>query len=990
MTFLDSQILISDNTLSSPSSVAVDVAGNVYVADSGNNRVLEIPVTASGFGPSVTLIDNLSHPGGVLVDWEGNLYISDSGNNRIVRLLAGPGGFGPPTTVASSLNAPGGLAIDSSDNLFVADTGNNRVVKFPAQGANFGAAIVIGSGFNAPSGVAIDPANNLFVADTGNNRIAKFTVASAYTTVTYLYTAITSPAGVAVDASYNLFIASSNSHRVYEAPWNVGANRYNSNVILGNGWNMAVGVAADSKGNFYIVDAGAGRVWEIPTATQAFSPTAVGVVGSLQSYNFTLAAGTSIGGYAVLTQGSPSLDFADAGGSTCTPQTAVAASFCSVQVQFQPVGSGVRQGAVVLYDANGNVLVTAYLFGTGIGAQTAFFPPQQLALGSNLSGPSGVAVDAAGNVYISDTGNNRIVEIPWANGAYGSQITLPVTQLNTPMGLAVDGAGNLYIASSGNDKIIELPRTASGFGPQIKIPVAVYVPSAVTFDGSGALYIADTYDNLIVKLVWKGTAYSNVGPLGSYVKMPMGVAVDVTGNLFFSNPYLNNLIEVPWKSGKYQPQWTAATSRISYPTSVATDRNGDVYLLDTGNNRVLMYPATASGLGAQITVASGFNAPIGMTTDAGGNLYVADTGNNRIIRMSLGQPAPLSFLSTYVNTTSKDSAQSTLVQNTGNVATSIAAVSYPSDFPEDPSSTTSCVPGMALALGAGCPLAIDFSPQSVGALTESVSVSIAASAAQQTASVTASGVSLPRSNQTISFSQIANVTFGAAALKLSASASSGLAVTFQVVSGPATLASNGVTLTITGAGAITIAASQAGNSTYLAAQPVLVSFTVLPATLTITPNNATATYGAMPTSFGYSITGFVLGQNAGQVITGAPQITIDAGATAAVGAHALLAAIGTLQAANYQFVFNQGTLTVKQAALKIAAVSTSMTYGAALPKFTWTASGFVNADTLAVVSGAPQFATSASSRSAAGSYSITPAVGTLSAANYSLTFVAGA
>jgi sugar lactone lactonase YvrE len=984
--FLDTQFEIGGSTLAAPSGVAADSTGNIYVADSGNNRIVKIPVTSSGFGTAETILDNLSHPGGLVLDWTGNLYIADSGNNRIVELPVASGGYGAPTTIATGLNAPGGLTLDPAGNLYVADTGNNRIVKLPALGSSFGAPAAIGSGFSAPGGIAMDPARNLYIADTGNNRIVKLTYASGYTTAQFLFSNVVSPAGIAVDASYNLFIASSSGHRVVEEPWGAGAGRYNTNIILGSGWNTPVAVVPDSHGNVFIVDNTATQLWEIPIATHSFSTTPVGSAGSSQIYNFTIPAGASIGGSGVLTQGSTGLDFSEGQGSTCIAQTFASATICSIAVQFTPTVSGIRKGAVVLYDSEGNTLVTAYLQGTGIAPTAAFLPAQQIAMGTQLSGPSGIAVDGAGNIYIADTGNNRIVEIPCANGVYGAQFTLPVNQLSAPMGLTIDGAGNLYITSSGNDKIVELPHASTGFGPQFKVPIAVYVPTSVTVDAGGTLYIADTYENRVVKLIWNGTGYNSPHMIGNYVKMPMGVGVDNAGNAFFSMPYQNDLIEIPWASGQYQPQRIVSNSQVSFPTSIVTDGNGNVYLLDSGNNRVLMYPATAAGPGSPITVASGFNAPIGMAIDAGNNLYVADSGNNRIVRINLSQPAPHSFLSTYVSTTSQDSAQYTTVQNTGNVNASVVSVAYPSDFPENGSATSACASGAALSPGSGCTLAINFTPQAVGSLSESVSLTLTQLESEQSISVAVSGAARPLSSQSINFPSIGAVPYGSPAIKLSATATSGLPVTFQVVSGPATLASNGYVLNLTGTGTVVIAAGQSGSAIYQAAHAVTMSFTVTPATLTVTPNKATATYGAIPTAFGYTLSGFIQGQTANQVVSGAPAITVDAGLKAGVGAHALLATLGTLKAANYNFAFVPGVLTVNPAVLQIAAAPASMNYGGTLPRFTWTATGFVNGDSASALYGAPDFATPASPRSPAGAYSITPMAGTLAASNYTFTF----
>jgi streptogramin lyase len=157
-------------------------------------------------------------------------------------------------------------------------------------------------------------------------------------------------------------------------------------------------------------------------------------------------------------------------------------------------------GAAVLYDNQGNALATAFFSGTGMQPQVAFVPGTETQLGTQLSGPSGVGVDGEGNVYIADTGNNRVVEVAWTGSDYGAQTVIPLAALNTPIGLAVDGAGNLYIVSNGNDKVIKLAWTGAGFGTQTKVGVSFYGPSAVTVDSSGDVYVADTLDNRLYKL----------------------------------------------------------------------------------------------------------------------------------------------------------------------------------------------------------------------------------------------------------------------------------------------------------------------------------------------------------------------------------------------------------------------------------------------------------------------------------------------------------
>jgi hypothetical protein len=241
-----------------------------------------------------------------------------------------------------------------------------------------------------------------------------------------------------------------------------------------------------------------------------------------------------------------------------------------------------------------------------------------------------------------------------------------------------------------------------------------------------------------------------------------------------------------------------------------------------------------------------------------------------------------------------------------------------------------------------------------------------------------------RTDQTISFGPLANHTYGDAPFTVSATASSGLPVSFTILSGPATISGNQVS--ITGTGTVVVEASQAGDASYSAAPVVDQSFTVNPAPLTITADDQTTVYGAGLPALTASYSGFVNGDTPASLTT-APSLSTTATAASPVGSYSITAA-GAADS-DYTISYVSGTLSITPATLTVTADNQTKTYGAALPALTASYSGFVNGDKATALSGSASVTTTATAGSPPGTYSISVGPGNLADANYQFTFVNG-
>jgi sugar lactone lactonase YvrE len=861
-------------TLNSPNDVIVDSQGNVYIADTHNNQIVE--VTATGAASIVAfpgLSPALHNPDGVAIDGLGNLYVADSSNSRIVELS---GGVASVIATGSLLSYPDGLVVDAAGDLFIADGANNDIVEVPAGGA---AAVLTVTGvgaFAGPQGLAVDVSGNLYIADGGNNRIVKVTPGGAGSVLSITGgVTLNTPLGVAVDGLGNVYIADRQNNRIVTVtPGGVGNVLYTDGMTLISPEGVAVGVS----GAVYVADYSG--IAEVQNSAVGFGHLTTGALsGTTLTLPITIAYNATFGSVQAFTQGTAGLDFTVAS-TTCVAGVTTDGA-CTVTVTFLPTAAGLRRGAMVIYNnATPNVaILTVPLYAFADAPLASLAPNTGTVIstgGVALSYPFQLALDGAANMYVGDDGGN-VISIPAGGG------TATVVALGTPGGLsideidgvAVDGAGNLFISDHSNNRILVVTPAGvvsilsiTGLSPALGLPVAL------AFDGAGNLYIADYLNGRIIRVSTLVVVGSTSGGLGTVIatgaftfaeETLTGMTVDAQGNIYIAARTDNSssVIKVTAAGVASELSFPGITPPLSNPQGVSVDAMGNVYVLDgdSPSSRVvrLTTGGVASVLGISVLPAPSSlgGSGYGVTLDPSGNLYIPDISNNRIVFVNVSSSV-LAFPNTDVGSTS--AAQTATVANLGDLPLIFATVpSYTANFSEDNGDENLCALSTSLDAGTFCDVAVEFTPQSAGSLSAGIVVtnnSLNLTATTQNVAVSGTGIAVADTTA-VAVSTIptsANIgqplTITAIVTDTTAGHSATIptgGVTFMDTVGTTVISLNGgiaVTLngtgnailagvTLTGAGVHTITANYGGVSGSFAASSNVTTLTISKDTATL-------------------------------------------------------------------------------------------------------------------------------------------------------------
>jgi alpha-tubulin suppressor-like RCC1 family protein len=673
---------------SGPGGVAVDGSGNLFVADANNNLIREVTpagvvTTIAGSIGNVGSVDGtgsaaqFDQPGNIAIDSAGNLYVADTVNftirkitptvvsgatNWVVTTIAGGSGGNLRTVDGTGSDArfdyPSSVAVDQAGNLYVTDRYTirqitptvvngvtNWVVTTLAGNDYPGYADGTGSAaqFNTPHGIAVDSAGSLYVSDSYNAVIRKVTPTVVSGVTNWVVTTLAGTAGnqgftdgtgsaarfnqldgnLAVDSTGNLYVTDWNSIRQITPAGVVatiagGYGGYADGTGTAASFSWPKGVAVDSAGDLFVADT-------VNNAIRKITPT---VISGVTNWVVTTVAGFAdqFGGYADGTGAAAQFSYPEGIAVDSAGNVYVADTAYALIRQITPAGVVTTIAGVP--DGNGG-----YVDGPGSVAR--------------FSNPKGIDVDQAGNLYVADLGNNTIRKITptvvngvtnWAvttiAGSAGNSGSTDAAgtaaQFNSPNDVAVDGAGNLYVADTENYTIRKItPTVVSGVTNWVVTTLAGSAGNQGRVDGTGSAAQFDSPFSIAVDSA--GNLYAADGSIRKIT--PAGVVTTIAG-----------ITEGPQGS----QDGTGSAALFYSPQGIAVDGTGNLYVTDTMNNTIRkITPTVVSGVtNWNVTTIAGaagsvgwadgigravqFNYPVGIAADSSGDVYVADTENNTI------------------------------------------------------------------------------------------------------------------------------------------------------------------------------------------------------------------------------------------------------------------------------------------------------------------------------------------------------------------------
>ena len=657
--------------LSSPYGVAVDTNGNLFISDTYDERI-------------------------ETVDTNGNLTII--AGYGILERFSGDGG---PSTNAQVVR-PKGVAVDPSQNLYILDTLNQRVREVDSNGI---INTVVGNGAGYPNGAfggdggaatngslqnpysaVFTPSGNMYLADSWNNRI-RFISFGGVPYLNLNNVSLTNNGNycvVVTDASGS--VTSSIVSLTVLVPATINVQPTSQIAPVGSNVTLIVGAYGTMPLTYQwffngtTLDGQTNSLLEMDNVatnqTGSYTVTVTNLYGSTTSYVASLVVGyppviTSQSSNRLILIGSNILFSAEVSGSG--PFT----------YQWQFNGTNLPDN-----------LITTIAGKSGAG----YSGDGGAATNANLYSPRNVTVDTVGNIFIADSSNYRIRKVDAhgiittvagksGSGFSGDGGAATNAILGTARGLAIDSVNNLFIADTSNNRIRKVGTDgiittvvgngSSGYSGDggAATNSGLYYPYDVTVDTSGNLFIVDTRDNRIRQVTTNSlvSTIAGVGPVypssGSYsgdggtatnahLNYPLGAAADAAGNVFIADTSNNRIRKVDTNgiittvAGKtvasYSGDGGAATNAsLNAPQDVVVDINGNLFIADTGNNRIRKVNASGiittiagksgsgySGDGGVATNANLYN-PAGVALDGAGNLLIADTSNNRVRKITL-------------------------------------------------------------------------------------------------------------------------------------------------------------------------------------------------------------------------------------------------------------------------------------------------------------------------------------------------------------------